>query len=416
MEVPLIGILVTLAMSAFFSGLEIAYISSNRLKIELDKSKGTFNSRILELYYRNEQEFLAMLLLGNNIALVFFGLFAAMILEPIIQGWGITEEGLILLLQTIISTALVLITAEFLPKAIVQLNPNGFLRYTSVPMLAIYGVMLFPTKIVVSFSNVILKLLKVDNNKTEKVFSKVDLEDYVQDMNDRIDEEEELGNEIQILRNALDFNSVKARDCMVPRIDVVSVELEEDISVLHKKFVETGFSKILVYRENIDNIIGYVHSFEMFKNPDSVKQILLPISFVPEAKSGMELLELFNESSGNIAVVVDEYGGTAGVVTIEDVIEEIFGEIEDEHDAEELLEEQISEEEFRFSARHEVDFLNDKYDLGLEEGEEFETLGGLIIHHLANIPETGTKVEINELIFEIEQVSDNRIDVVRVKK
>ncbi len=416
MEVPLIGILITLALSAFFSGLEIAYISSNRLKIELDKSKGTLNSRILELYYRNEQEFLAMLLLGNNVALVFFGLFAAMILDPIIHGWGITEEGLVLLLQTILSTALVLITAEFLPKAIVQLNPNGFLRYTSIPMLAIYGLMLIPTKIIVAFSDVILRWLKVDNNRTEKVFSKVDLEDYVQDMNDRINEEEELGNEIQILRNALDFNSVKARDCMVPRIDVVSVELEEDITVLHKKFVETGFSKILVYRENIDNIIGYVHSFEMFKNPDSIKQILLPISFVPEAKSGMELLELFTDSSGNIAVVVDEYGGTAGVVTIEDVIEEIFGEIEDEHDIEELLDEQLSDKEFRLSARHEVDYLNDKYELGIEDGEEYETLGGFIIHHLANIPETGTKVEIQGLVFEIEQVSDNRIDVVRVRK
>lgn len=418
MEVPLIGIIITLIFSAFFSGLEIAYISSNRLKIELDKSKGTITSKILSRFYKKESDFIAMLLLGNNIALVVFGLFSAKLLKPIIVSWGIpaTEEGLILLIQTLLSTALVLITAEFLPKAFVQLNPNRVLRYASVPMFVVYGVLYLPTQIVVMFSNLALRLLKVDNENSEKVFSKVDLEDYVQDMNERIKDEEELGNEFQILQNALDFDSVKARDCMVPRIEIEAVELNDPIDHLKQRFIETGYSKILVYRDHVDNVIGYVHSFEIFKSPTSIKEILLPIAFVPEAKSGMQLLQMFGENSGNIAVVVDEYGGTAGVVTIEDVIEEIFGEIEDEYDVEELLEEEIGDGEYRFSARQEIDYLNASYDLSLEESEEYETLGGLIIHHLENIPEAGTKVEIGEHTFEIEEVSQHRIETIRVRK
>ena len=416
MEIPLVGIVITLIFSAFFSGMEIAYISSNRLKIELDKAKGTLNSKILSIYYQNEADFIAMLLLGNNISLVFFGLFSADLLEPILTSWGITGGGLQLLLQTVISTALVLITAEFLPKAFVQINPNGFLRFAAAPMFLIYAVLYLPTKIIVAMSGIILRLLKVDSNSSEKVFSKVDLEHYLQDMNSRIKEEQELGNEMQILQNALDFNMVKARDCMIPRIDIVSVELNTDISVLHSKFIDTGLSKIIVYRENIDNIIGYVHSFEMFKNPSSIKQILLPIAFVPEANSGMELLELFTQNSGNIAVVVDEYGGTAGVVTIEDVIEEIFGEIEDEHDVEDLLEEDLGEGEYRFSARHEVEYVNNEYELGIVENEDFESLGGWIIYHLESIPKAGTKVEIDDLSVTIEQVSDHRIDVIKIKK
>jgi len=417
MEVPLIGIIITLIFSAFFSGLEIAYISSNRLKIELDKSKGTVSSKILGTFYRNEAHFIAMLLLGNNISLVFFGLFSAEILEPIIrESWMVTNSGVVLLIQTILSTTLVLVTAEFLPKAFVQMNPNGYLKYTTFPMAIIYGILYFPTYIILVFSNVVLKLLKVDSETNEKVFSKVDLEHYVQDINDRIKEEEEFGNEMQILQNALGFDSVKARDCMVPRTELISVGLDDEIKELQTKFIETGKTKILVYKENIDNIIGYVHSFEIFKNPDSIQQILLPITFIPEATPGKELLQLFTESNGNIAVVVDEYGGTSGLVTIEDVIEEIFGEIEDEHDAEGFLEEKVGEDEYRFSARLEIDYLNTQYDLGLQVGEEYETLGGFIINHLAKLPEAGTRVEVEGFEMEVEEVSDNRIDVVRVKK
>ena len=416
MEVPLIGIIVTLIFSAFFSGMEIAYISSNRLKIELDKTKGTANGKILGIFYKHESHFIAMLLLGNNIALVFFGLFSADLLGDIIVSWGITGEGITLLIQTVLSTLLVLVTAEFLPKTFVQMNPNGYLRFATVPMIVIYIILFIPTYIVLWLSNIFLKLLKVDSDNSEKVFSKIDLEAYVHDINMRIRDEQELGNEMQILQNALDFETVKARDCMIPRMDIISVSVEDDISDLNKKFIDTGKSKIVVYRETVDNIIGYVHSFEMFKSPESIKQILLPIPFVPEAIAGKELLELFTEMSGNIAVVVDEYGGTAGIVTIEDVIEEIFGEIEDEHDNEDFIEEKISKSEYRFSSRLDIDYLNEVYGLKLPVSEEYGTLGGMIIHHLASIPEAGTMVELDDVKYHIEEVSHNRIEVVRVEK
>ncbi|MEJ6776234.1 MAG: hemolysin family protein [Crocinitomicaceae bacterium] len=416
MEAPLIGIIITLIFSAFFSGMEIAYISSNRLKIELDKSKGTVNGKILGVFYRHESHFIAMLLLGNNIALVFFGLFSADLLGGVIVSWGITGEGITLLIQTVLSTALVLVTAEFLPKTFVQMNPNGYLRFATVPMILTYGILYAPTYVVLWLSNLFLKLLKVDSDNSEKVFSKIDLEDYVHDINERIRDKQELGNEMQILQNALDFDSVKARDCMIPRTDIVSVSAEDKIADLSKKFIDSGKSKIVVYRESVDHIIGYVHSFEMFKSPVSIKQILLPIPFVPEATPGKELLELFTENSGNIAVVVDEYGGTAGIVTIEDVIEEIFGEIEDEYDNEEFIEEKISKLEYRFSARLDIDYLNETYELNLSASEEYETLGGMIIHHLASIPVAGTMVELEDVKCHIEEVSHNRIEVVRLEK
>ncbi len=416
MEVPLIGIIITLIFSAFFSGMEIAYISSNRLKVELDKAKGTVAGRLLNVFYRNESRFIAMLLLGNNVALVFFGLYSAQILDGVLQdSLGLHDRGWILLIQTILSTILVLIVAEFLPKTFVQMNPNGFMRVAMFPMTIIYGILLGPTVIIVWMSNGFLRMFRAGSEKKERVFSKVDLEHFVQDINDRIQEEQDLGNEMQILQNALDFGSVKARDCMVPRTEIVSVAVEDEIETLRQKFIDTGKSKIVVYRETIDNIIGYVHSFEMFKSPEAIKQILLPIPFVPEAIPGKELLEVFTEKSWSMAVVVDEYGGTAGIVTIEDVIEEIFGEIEDEHDVDDWLEERIDDETFRFSARIDIDYLNEEYDLNIPISEEYETLGGLIIHHLECIPEAGTRVEIDGINYDIEEVSGHRIEVVRVE-
>lgn len=415
MEYSLIIIVVTLLFSAFFSGMEIAFISSNRLKVELDISKGTFNSKILGVFYSKESNFIALLLLGNNVALVLFGISAADVLDPIIHhSWGITENGVVLLIQTVISTLLVLITAEFLPKVLVQLNPNVFLTFTALPMAIIYVLLYLPTLAIVAISNVFLKLLRTDNVHTQKVFSRIDLEHYVQDLNDRINEEEDLGNEMQILQNALDFSNVRAKGCMIPRTEIVGLDLTSDISELHSIFVETGISKVIVYKENLDNIIGYVHSFEMFKKPTSIKQILMPIAFVPASMPGKELLELFAKLSGNIAIVVDEYGGTAGLITIEDVIEEIFGEIEDEHDKEDWLEQQISKDEYLFSGRIDIEYINDEYGLKLPESDEFDTLGGLILSELESIPESKTRLELEDFTFVIEEVSDRRIDVVRI--
>ncbi len=415
MDTELIIIVLTIIFSAFFSGMEIAFIASNRLKVEMDRSKGTLNGRIIGVFYKNESHFIATLLLGNNISLVLFGISAATFLNPIIEKWGINNSGIILILQTTISTLLVLITAEFLPKALVQISPNRFLRFSSVFMIALYWILYLPTQFIMVISNFFLKLMKTPgDDNSQKVFSKVDLEHYVQDINERIKEEQEFGNEIQILQNALDFSNLKARDCMVPRMEIVAIEVEEDIEVLTDLFISKGLSKILVFRDSIDNIIGYVHSFEMFNNPVSIKQILLPISFVPEVLPAKELMEIFSKQSGNIAIVVDEYGGTSGVITLEDIIEQIFGDIEDEHDSDNLIEEKMNESEFRFSGRLEIDYLNEKYDLDLPESEEYGTLAGLVINQLETIPEAGFELKLDKFSLFIEQVSDRKIEVIKL--
>ncbi|MEY3236367.1 MAG: hypothetical protein RI883_468 [Bacteroidota bacterium] len=405
---------ISLIFCAFFSGMEIAFLSSNRLKVELERNKGTFNGRIVGLFYRNESFFIALLLLGNNISLVLFGVNAAILLDPIIENWGFSGYGIILLIQTVLSTLLVLIVSEFLPKALVQINPNSFLKIATIPMLILHVLLYVPTQIIMLISGIVLRVLKIDRKNSEKVFSKIDLEHFVQDLSSRLKEEDDFENEMQILQNALDFSNIKARDCMIPRTEIIAVDVEEEIETLKNLFIEKGLSKVLVYRTSIDNIIGYVHSFELFKSPASIKQILLPISFVPAAIPGKELLEMFTKQAGNMVVVVDEYGGTAGIVTIEDVIEEIFGDIEDEHDVEDLFEQKISETEFLFSARVEIDYLNEEYNLELNDSDEYETLGGMLIHDLESIPDAGTTISIDNKTFIIEQVSDRRIEVVRV--
>lgn len=407
-------ILFSILFTAFCSGVEISFITSNRLKIELDRTKGSLNGRISAYFYKNEGHFIATLLLGNNIALVLFGIYFAQELNPIIESWGVANDFLILFIQTILSTILVLTLAEFLPKAIFQLNPNGFLKAFAIPMWLVYWILFIPTSFIMLLSTQLLKLFKVEMKNSEKVFSKIDLEHYVQDINKRIKEEEDFGNEMQILQNALDFSKIKARDCMVPRPELIAMNIEMEVEQLHSLFVKTGISKILIYRDNIDNIIGYVHSFDMFRKPTAINQVLRSISFVPSAIPAKELLEIFTKRKSNIAVVVDEYGGTAGVITIEDIIEEIFGDIEDEHDVEEWLEEKISEHEYRFSGRVEIDYLNETYHLNFDESEEYETLGGLIIHQLETLPEAGTEVDLGHYKLFIEEVSDRRIEVVKL--
>lgn len=421
MDSDLIIIIVCLIFSALFSGVEIAFLSSNRLKVELDKNKGTISGKILGHFYKKEQNFIGTMLLGNNIALVVFGIsFANLVVEvdQITDSkslWGIEDDALILLIQTLLSTLLVLIVAEFLPKVIFQLNPNRLLKALSVPIYLIYLILFIPTQFIMVISVFVLKIFKVEITNSEKVFSKIDLEHYVQDINNRIKDEAELGNEMQILQNALDFSKIKARDCMVPRLEIISMEVDESIEDLNRLFIQTGISKILIYRDTIDNVIGYVHSFELFKKPTEIKQVMRPISFVPEAIPGKELLEIFTKQSSSIAVVVDEYGGTAGVITIEDVIEEIFGDIEDEHDSEDWLEEKIDDNTYRFSGRVDIDYLNETHKFTLPESDEYETLGGLIINELESIPESGTVIQVGNYKLTIEEVSDRRIEIVRIE-
>lgn len=405
-----------LVASAFFSGIEIAFLSANRLKIELDKQKGLLSGKILSRFVKHDNRFIATMLLGNSISLVIYGIWMAKLIEPAIAAWISSNEAVVLLLQTFFSTLIIVVTSEFLPKATFQINPNRILQLLSAPLVFIYTVLYPLTMFTIGISNLIFKLFGVKTENGVTAFSKVDLDDYVRDLNERMEEEGELDNEMQILQNALGFSEIKARDCMIPRTDIIAMEIEKSVEELRSKFIETGLSKILIYRNNIDNIIGYVHSFELFKKPKSIKEVLIPISFVPEAILAKDLLEMFPKQHGNISVVVDEFGGTAGIVTIEDVVEEIFGDIEDEHDKDLLLEQQIDESTFLFSARQEVDYLNETYDLTLEESSEYGTLGGLVLHHLESIPKEGDELDLEGYRVRVEAVSDRRIEVVRLIK
>ena len=408
--------ILSLIGSAFFSGMEQAYLSSNRLRIEVERTRGSLRGRINAIFYRNQSTMIAMMLLGNNISLVVYGItFGHLLIGESNELWGIKSEILILSIQTILSTLLVLIGAEFFPKAIASINPNRFLNLGTYPLLLIYVILYLPTQFILFLSLLLLKATGSKMKSSEKVFSKIDLEHYVEDLNSRISPEQELKHEMTILQNALEFNNVKARDCMIPRTEIIAVDVNETVEATLSLFQQKGLSKIVIYRNSIDNIIGYVHSFDFFSSPNSITQILKPIGFVPGVLSGKELLETFSNQTGNIAVVTDEYGGTAGIITIEDVIEEIFGDIEDEHDKEDWLEEQLSDSEYIFSARVDIDYINENYPISLPESEEYDTLGGLITYRLERIPTKNTTLELsNDIRIVIEEVSERRIEKVRL--
>ena len=410
-----IFLLLAMFFSALFSGMEIAFVSANKLKIELESKQGKFSAKILSFFLKKSAKFISTMLLGNNIAIVIYSMLMAQFLEPKIELFT-HNQGLVLLTQTIISTLLILFFAEFLPKALFIINPNRVLTIAAVPLRVIY-ILLYPfTYITVAISNAILKLFKMDVSESDLAFSRVDLEHFVMDIQERQEEGEEIDAEIQIFKNALDFSDVKVRECMIPRTEIIALEVETDLDQLREKFIKTGLSKILIYRENIDNIIGYVHSKELFKSPESIKSILLPVAVVPEAMSAQDLLDECIKSNRSIAVVVDEFGGTSGILTIEDIIEEIFGEIEDEHDKEELLEVKINDNEFELSARIEIDYLNDKYQLDLPESDEYETIAGLIINIHESIPEKGEIIRLEHFSFTIEEVDNNKIETIKIKR
>lgn len=408
-------IAITLLCSAFFSGMEIAFVSANRLKIELDKNRGTTPGRILAFFVKNSSNFISTMLLGNNIALVVYGIYMAILLEPKIASLVGSNEAVILLIQTIVSTLIVLLTAEFLPKAIFRINPNGILNVAAIPLLIIYWTFYVGVLIVMWFSNLFLRIMKADAEDSQQAFTKVDLDHYVRDLSDRIEEDAHMENEIQILHNALEFSSIKARDCLVPRTEIVACNIEDSIEELRQKFISTGLSKILIYRDSIDNIIGYVHAYELFNKPDHIKNIMLPIGVVPEAILAKELLEQFSKNKRSIVVVVDEFGGTSGLITVEDIIEEIFGEIEDEHDHEDATEEQLDENTYVFSGRMEIDYLTQQYNIPLEEEDEYETLAGYVIYQLAEIPLVGEVVETEKLTLTVLEVLDSRISLVKIE-
>ena len=383
----LLTIILSLLFSAFFSGMEIAFVASNKLHIELMKKRGELNARILSFFLEKPSRFIATMLVGNNIALVVYGIEMAKILEPHIEYHLTSNDILVLLVQTVVSTLIVLVTAEFIPKVLFSINANRFVRLFTIPAALSYFGLYFFVYLVVSLSNFLLKkVMRVKQLDQKRAFGRVDLQQYLEEHATTTKDKNQLETEIQIFQNALDFSKVKARECMIPRNEIVAMEVGGGINKLTNKFVETGFSKILIFRDNIDQIIGYTHSYELFKKPKDVKEILLPIALVPETMTANEILNLFIKERKSIALVIDEFGGTSGLLTIEDIIEEIFGEIQDEHDLVEHQELQVSENQFIFSGRHEIDYLNQKYNLNLPESDDYETLSGFIVCLLYTSP------------------------------
>lgn len=409
-------VLITLLLSAFFSGMEIAFISSNKLKIELDKNKGLFAARILSYFVQNPSRILGTLLLGNNVSLVVYGMAMANILEPLIirtLGTEYSTESLVLVIQTIISTLIILITAEFIPKALFRLKPNAILNFFAVPINLIYRIFYPFIYALVGVSEFFIhRVFGIKILKEGYTFGSVDLDHYIKQFGQDNKEETEVKQEILMLQNAIDFKEVKLRECMVPRTEITALSVNDPVESLTKTFISSGHSKILIYEDTIDNIIGFVHTSEMFKNPKDIKTIIRTIPVFPETILVHNVLNTFIKEFKSIALVVDEFGGTSGIVTMEDIIEEIFGEIEDEYDVEDLEEKKVSEHEFVFSARHEIDYLNDKYQLGIPVSEDYETLGGFILQNHESIPVVNEEIVVQNFKFIIKDASETRIEKV----
>ena len=404
----LIIIFVSILFSAFFSGMEIAYISSNKLKIELDKNKlNSFSAFAFQRILCSPSNFISTMLVGNNISLVIYGISMAKLLEPKIEIY-IQSSLLILLFQTLISTLVILVSAEFFPKVFFRLNPNRLLRISVIPLIFFHFLLLPIVTVVLFLSKSGLKMIGLSIIEDSLVFGKIDLEEYLK-LNLNKNAKKNIDVEVQILQNALDFSNIKIRESMLPRTDIIAVEVSKPIDDLVSIFIETKLSKVLIYKENIDNIIGYTHSNEIFKSPKNIISILIPISYVPESMMANDMLTLFIKERKGIAVVVDEFGGTSGIITLEDVVEEIFGEIEDEHDNEKDLEIKLNDTCFRFSARLEIDYLNNKYKFNLPKSEEYETLGGLLISKLEDIPMKNTEIKIGNFVIVVDEVSETKI-------
>ena len=410
-------VLISLAFSAMFSGIEIAFISSDKLHLELRGKQGTWTGKVLARFSKRPSRFIATTLVGNTVALVIYGIFMATILEPVLYRSlpeVINNEGFVLLAQTLIATMLVLVTAEFTPKSLFLINPHKMLRLFALPMQLIYWIMQPVVFVVVTLSKLmIVKVLRLEYSEDKPVFGLTDLNNYLRRLMENV-ENPQVEVDTKIFNNALEFKTVRVRECMIPRTEIVAVDVEDSIDELKNAFIESGHSKILIYNETIDDIIGYCSSQELFKKPESIKKILSPIIIAPETLRANELMIQFINERKSLALVVDEFGGTSGIVSIEDIIEEIFGEIQDEHDDEDLIEQQVGEDTYLLSARHEIDYLNETYQWHIPDGD-YDTLGGYILSIHEDIPDLNEVIKIPPFVFTITALQDNRIDEVKVK-
>jgi CBS domain containing-hemolysin-like protein len=410
-------ILITLLLAAFFASMEIAFLASNKLRLELDRKQGLFSSQIIGIFQERSGQYIATIQLGNNIAIVIYGMYMARWLEPVIGRFFTSEIG-VLIVQTLFSTLIILTLAEFLPKALVRINPNLALRFMSLPLFLVF-ILLYPISVIIHrLSNMILKtVLHVDsvNQYDTMVFGKVDLNHLIDEsQTNKGENNNEEKDEIRLFQNALDFSSVKVRDCLIPRTEIVALNIKDSIDELRQKFIDSGFSKILIYDNNIDNMLGYVTSKELFKSPADIKSMMIDVSYVPETMPAHKLLKKFIKEHRSIAVVVDEFGGISGMLTIEDIMEEIFGEIDDEHDIDVFIEKNPEKGQYIFSGRLEIDYLNEQYDLNLPESEEYDTLAGYIIFQHQNIPKINDKIITGKYEFRILKVSRTRVELVQL--
>ena len=412
-----------LLLSAFFSGMEIAFVSSNRIHIELEKKRKGLLAQLLRWLTSSPAKFIASMLIGNNLALVVYGYYMGKLLIEVLP--KLTPESSAisvlvfcefqLLTHTLISTLIILLTAEFLPKAIFQIYANRLMNALALPAFFFYSLFSGFSWLVIKISDLVLKVIKADAENPQASFTKLEIGDYITKQMESASDSQEIDAEVQIFQNALEFAEVKAREVMIPRTEITAVELRDSIANLSSVFIETGYSKILVYRDSIDNIVGHVHSFDLFKRPRSIRTLLKPVEYVPETMPIHDVLNLLTKKRRSMAVVLDEYGGTSGILTIEDIVEELFGEIEDEHDVSELIEQRIDEHTFLFSGRHEVDYLNQTYKLQLPESEQYETLGGLVVSETEAITDLGSQIQLGDYRFTIEEVASNRIEQIRLE-
>ena len=413
MIIHLVVIVISILLSAFFSGMEISFVSANKMQVELEKKKESFLATILTHLTAKPSKFITTMLVGNNISLVVYGYFMGDLLMGFFNHF-LQNEFLLLLTQTFISTIIILVTAEFLPKAIFRVYANEALKIFALPAYLFYLLFYVFSGFISSISDFVLRLLfNVKEDHVQLAFTKAELGHYIDEQLEKA--EDEVDSEIQIFQNALDFHNVRAREAMIPRTEIIAVEVHDTINNLKQLFTETGMSKIMVYNNSLDDIIGYAHFFDLFKKPKNIRSILLPIEIVPETMMIHDILNDLIHKSKSVAIVLDEYGGTSGLITVEDIVEELFGEIEDEHDSTNLLEEVINEREFKFSTRLEVDYINETYQLELIEHSYYETLGGLIVHHTENIPDTGEVIEIDNYQFTILKKSAAKIEEVYLK-
>jgi len=411
-------ILLAIILSAFFSGMEIAFVASNRLRIELDRKQGVFGSKIIKLFTDNPGQYIATMLIGNNFSLVVYGLVFSQVLGKLLTPI-LGSDLLTLIINTLISTALILLVAEFLPKTIFIISPNFFLKFLSIPTLFFFFLFYPISKFTLSASNLFIRIFfkmnPGDRKQENLVFSKVDLDHFVNLSNQSSEESEPDHHDIRIFQNALDFSNVKLRECMIPRTEIEAVESGSSVEQLKEKFVETRLSRILIFQDTIDNIIGYFELKDIFKNPTEIRSMTRKLAIVPETMPANKLLKLFVEEKKNIALVVDEFGGTSGMVTIEDVLEEIVGDIEDEHDTTDLIEKNVGSNEYILSGRLEIDYLNEKYHLNLPEEDDYETLAGMILFYHGSIPGNNDIIRIGKFVIKVLRASTTRLELINLK-